>query len=80
MLVLAGLTAYTFALGAFAAWGPTFLNRVHGLDLPAADQFFGAALVVAGLIGTLIGGFAATAWHKQSRRPATRHAHRFRRR
>jgi MFS family permease len=65
-LVLAGLTAYTFALGAFAAWGPTFLNRVHGLELSAADQFFGAALVVAGLIGTLAGGFAATAWRRAS--------------
>jgi MFS transporter, Spinster family, sphingosine-1-phosphate transporter len=67
MLVLAGLTAYTFALGAFAAWGPTFLNRVHGFDLAYADWFFGATLVVAGLIGTLIGGFAATAWRRRSR-------------
>jgi MFS transporter, Spinster family, sphingosine-1-phosphate transporter len=65
-LALAGLTAYTFALGAFAAWGPTFLTRAHGLDLAAADQFFGATLVVAGLFGTLIGGFAATAWRRKS--------------
>jgi MFS transporter, Spinster family, sphingosine-1-phosphate transporter len=65
-LALAGLTAYTFALGAFAAWGPTFLSRVHGLELDAADRFFGAALVVAGLFGTLIGGFAATAWRRKS--------------
>ncbi len=65
-LALAGLTAYTFALGAFAAWGPTFLARAHGLDLAAADQFFGATLVVAGLLGTLIGGFAATAWRRKS--------------
>ena len=64
VLVLLGLTAYTFGLGAFAAWGPTFLNRVHGLELSFADQFFGGTLVIAGLLGTLIGGFAATAWHK----------------
>ena len=67
VLVLLGLTAYTFGLGAFAAWGPTFLNRVHGLELTFADQFFGGVLVVAGLLGTLIGGFAASAWHRKSR-------------
>jgi MFS family permease len=67
VLVLIGLTAYTFGLGAFAAWGPTFLNRVHGLELSFADQFFGGMLVIAGLLGTLIGGFAASAWHKKSR-------------
>ncbi len=67
VLVLIGLTAYTFGLGAFAAWGPTFLNRVHAFDLSFADQFFGGMLVIAGLIGTLIGGLAASAWHKRSR-------------
>ncbi len=65
-LVLIGLTAYTFALGAFGAWGPTFLNRVHGLELGFADRFFGGVLVVAGLFGTLIGGFTATAWQRKS--------------
>ncbi len=65
-LILIGLTAYTFAIGAFAAWGPTFLNRVHGLDLPVADQFFGGVLVAAGLLGTLVGGFAATVWRRKS--------------
>ncbi len=66
-LVLLGNTAYAFALGAFGAWGPTFLNRVNGLDLSAADHFFGGVLAVAGLFGTLIGGFAATAWRRKAR-------------
>lgn len=66
-LILLGLTAHTFVLGAFAAWGPTFLNRVHGLELASADRFFGGALVIGGLLGTLIGGFAATAWRRESR-------------
>jgi len=66
-LVVLGLTAYTFALGAFAAWGPAFLNRVHGLELSTADRFMGGALVIGGLLGTLIGGFAATAWHRKTR-------------
>ncbi len=66
VLVVLGYTAYTFAIGAFGAWAPTFLNRVHGLDLGFADQFFGRMLFVGGLLGTLIGGFAATVWEKKT--------------
>ncbi len=67
VIVVLGLTAYTFAIGAFGAWGPTFLNRVHGLELGFADHFFGGVLVIGGLLGTLAGGFAATAWKRKSR-------------
>ena len=66
VLVVLGYTAYTFALGAFGHWGPTFLHRVHGVAVDKASEFFGAVLVVAGLVGTLIGGFAATAWQKRN--------------
>jgi MFS family permease len=65
-LVVLGYTAYTFALGAFGYWGPTFLQRAHGVAVDQAATFFGAVLVVAGLVGTLIGGFAATAWQKRN--------------
>ena len=67
VIIVLGLTAYTFAMGAFGAWGPTFLNRVHGMELGFADHFFGGVLVVGGLLGTLIGGFAATAWRRKAR-------------
>jgi MFS transporter, Spinster family, sphingosine-1-phosphate transporter len=67
VLVVGGYAAYTFALGAFALWGPTFLNRVHGMPEADAAKFFGAVLVVAGLVGTFVGGFAATAWQKRNR-------------
>jgi MFS family permease len=66
VLVVLGYTAYTFALGAFGIWGPTFLHRTHGMAVEKAAEFFGAVLVVAGLVGTLIGGFAATAWQKRN--------------
>jgi MFS family permease len=66
MLVVAGYTAYTFALGAFALWGPTFLHRIHDVAEKSAATFFGAVLVVAGLLGTMLGGFAATAWQKRN--------------
>jgi MFS transporter, Spinster family, sphingosine-1-phosphate transporter len=67
LLVVGGYVAYTFALGAFGHWGPTFLHRVHGLPETQAGQFFGAVLAVAGLVGTFAGGFAATAWRKRNR-------------
>jgi MFS transporter, Spinster family, sphingosine-1-phosphate transporter len=62
-----GYTAYTFALGAFAFWGPAFLTRVHQVPQEKAATFFGAVLVVAGLLGTLLGGWMATAWQKRTR-------------
>lgn len=65
-LVVWGYVAYTFALGAFAFWGPTFLEKVHRLSTAQADRFFGSVLVFAGLVGTLLGGFAATLWHKRN--------------
>ena len=48
-------------------WGPTFLSRVHGVAVDKAGEFFGEVLVVAGLVGTLVGGFVATAWQKRNR-------------
>ena len=66
LLVVGGYVAYTFALGAFGHWGPTFLHRVHGLAEESASTFFGGVLVVAGILGTFVGGFAATAWRKRN--------------
>ena len=67
VLVVLGYTAYTFALGAFAHWGPSFLHRTPRRGcVEQAATFFGAVLVVAGLVGTLIGGFAATVWQKRN--------------
>lgn len=65
-LLIWGYVAYTFAMGAFAFWGPTYFEKVHGMTTAGADKFFGAVLVVAGLVGTLAGGFIATAWQKRN--------------
>jgi len=67
LLVVLGYAAYTFAMGGFAHWAPTFLQRAHGVPVDKAGQFFGAVLVVAGLVGTMAGGFAATAWQRRNR-------------
>ena len=66
LLLTARYTAQTFALGAFAFWGPTFLHRIRGLTLAQADKFFGASLVVTGLIATLLGGVWGTLWKKSN--------------
>lgn len=67
VLVLLGYTAYTFVLGGFQFWAPTFLFRVHNVAMESASLFFGGTLVVTGLVATLLGGFAATAWQKRFR-------------
>ncbi len=66
LLVIWGYVAYTFVLGAFAFWGPTFLEKIHDLSTAQADWFFALVLFVAGLVGTLTGGFTATAWQKRN--------------
>ncbi len=66
-LVLVGYTAYTFALAAFGFWAAKFLNQVHHVKYENADHFFGLTLVVTGLVATMAGGFAATAWQRRFR-------------
>jgi len=48
---------YTFTIGGLAGWMPTYLQRVRHLELAAADWKFGLVLALAGLVGTLIGGW-----------------------
>jgi MFS family permease len=66
LLVVAGYTAQTFAMGGFSIWGPTFLHEVHQMKLDDADFFFGASLAGTGLVATLAGGFAATRWQQRT--------------
>ncbi len=57
LLNTAAMTAMTFALGGLAAWLPTYFIRVHGFSLGTANLAIGAITVVAGLGGTLLGGW-----------------------
>ena len=66
VLVVAGYTAQTFAMGGFQIWAPTFLVEVHRMKLDAASFFFGASLAASGLVATLAGGFAATRWQRRT--------------
>jgi MFS family permease len=55
--VVAGYCAYTFAIGGFAFWAPKYLHARYGLDEGYASVQFGTLTVVAGLAGTLVGGW-----------------------
>jgi sugar phosphate permease len=59
--------AQTFAVGGFAAWAPSFLQEVRGMEFREADRFFGIALAATGLGATLLGGLASSAWQRRSR-------------
>ena len=55
-----GYAAYTFAVGGFGYWGPTYLFQRFestGLTLRGANLGMGAVTVLGGAIGTAIGGF-----------------------
>ena len=66
LFVIAGYAAQTFAMGGFASWAPTFLHRIHGMDVESAGTFFGGALVLTGLTATLLGGLVATVWQRRT--------------
>ncbi len=51
-------TLYTFAMGGLATWMPTYFVRERHIPLQQATFIFGALLVVAGFLGTIIGGQA----------------------
>jgi len=51
------MTAMTFAMGGIAQWMPTFFYRVHRVSLVTANSLFGGIIVVAGITGTLAGGW-----------------------
>jgi MFS family permease len=57
-----GYTAYTFALGGFAAWAPKYLYQRLHMDLKTADFWFGVILVVSGLVATFVGSQWGDRW------------------
>ena len=59
------MTAMTFALGGMAQWIPTFLHRIHGLSVARGNLLFGGLTVVAGIIGTLLGGWLGDYYQKK---------------
>jgi MFS transporter, Spinster family, sphingosine-1-phosphate transporter len=53
----AAQTVYTFSMGGLAYWMPTYFLRERGLPLERASFLFGLCLVLAGFLGTILGGY-----------------------
>jgi MFS family permease len=62
---LAGLAVIGFSVNAFAVWLPTFLVRVRGMSVEAAGSVTGIGAIIAGLLGTFLGGIVADRWMKK---------------
>ncbi|MGO9378459.1 MAG: spinster family MFS transporter [Dissulfurispiraceae bacterium] len=60
------MAAMTFALGGLAQWVPTFLYRVHNLDVATGNIAFGIVTISAGITGTLAGGWLGDYLQKKS--------------
>jgi MFS family permease len=59
LLVTAGMATVTFVSGAYAAWGSTFYQRVHGLSAAKAGAWIGGLTALAGLTGIALGTYTA---------------------
>jgi MFS transporter, Spinster family, sphingosine-1-phosphate transporter len=60
------MSSMTFAIGGLAQWIPSFLFRFHSLDVAKGNTLFGATTVLAGILGTLAGGWLGDRWQKKS--------------
>ncbi len=60
------MAAMTFAVGGLSQWLPSFLHRVHSLDVARGNMLFGATTVLAGIVGTLAGGWLGDRWQKKN--------------
>ncbi len=52
-----GMAMMTFSLGGLQVWMPAFLSRERGYSLESANTYFGAIIVVDGILASLIGGW-----------------------
>ncbi len=62
-----GYAAQTFALGAFAFWGPTYIERVFDTPPATGSLMFGGLIVATGIGGSMIGGWATDYFGKTNK-------------
>ena len=63
----AGMALIGFAVNGAAIWLPTFLVRVRGMSVETAGEVAGLSAIVAGLLGTFLGGVLADRWMARRR-------------
>lgn len=72
LLSTLGMTAMTFAVGGVSFWMPTYIHEYRGglkpddPSLGTTNLIFGGITVVAGIAGTLAGGYIADRWHRRN--------------
>jgi MFS family permease/glycerophosphoryl diester phosphodiesterase len=66
MLTIWGYCAYTFVVGGVAFWIPSYIERYLGVTASKGSMAFGALTVVAGFLGTILGGAWADRWARRS--------------
>jgi sugar phosphate permease len=57
--VFVGGAAISFGMNGIIGWSPAFMTRELGIDVPTASVLLGKWGLVAGIAGTLTGGFLA---------------------
>ncbi len=63
--VFLGGALLSFGMNGIVAWSPTFITRALGLSTTEATRMLGVAGLVAGTIGTLLGGWLADRLQKR---------------
>ncbi|HEU4401106.1 MAG TPA: MFS transporter [Candidatus Polarisedimenticolia bacterium] len=63
-----GYAALTFAIGGMAFWMPRYLETIKKISLEESNRLTGGIVAVAGLLGTLAGGFAGDLLMRRTRR------------
>ena len=63
----AAMAVIGFSVNAYAVWLPTFLVRVRGMDVETAGMITGVSAIIAGLLGTFLGGIVADRWMAKRR-------------
>jgi MFS family permease len=63
-IVVSGIFA-TFASGAYITWGVEFISRYKGMNLKDAGLVLGSTLMLAGVLGVILGSIAADYLHKK---------------
>ncbi|EER08677.1 Hexuronate transporter, putative [Perkinsus marinus ATCC 50983] len=58
MTLILGYSAFMFAVGGFAYWGPASIVVIWKASQTVGSMGFGAVTVVCGIFGTLLGGYA----------------------
>jgi predicted MFS family arabinose efflux permease len=63
-----GLAMWTFAVGGISTFLPTFFVRFGAMSIARAATVTGALTVIDGLLGTVVGGWAAQIWLRRDHR------------